>query len=295
MSAENVNLAYIKHKVTDIIKISDIIAMQYFEFDKKFDFEVGTHSFWEFVYVDSGEIIATVDDKKFTLKSDEAIFFSPYESHKVQANGNDVANVFIMNFGTNSKPMHAFKNRVIKLPEKLKKYIAKILSEGEKTFEMPFNDPYLVHMKLKDDPPFGGMQMIKTYMEQLIIHLLRHEEATDVKGFSDNDSAEELALLAAQLIKENIYGRISVEEICEKLHYSKAYISKIFKRNYGCTLTEFYAKMKIKEAKKLIREGKYNFTMISDMLSFSNVQYFTRVFKRVANMTPGEYEKSVQS
>ena len=37
MAAENVNLAYIKHKVTDIIKISDIIAMQYFEFDKKFD------------------------------------------------------------------------------------------------------------------------------------------------------------------------------------------------------------------------------------------------------------------
>ena len=294
MSADSVNLAYIKHRVTDSIKISDIVAMQYFEFDKKFDFEVGTHSFWEFVYVDSGEIIATVDDKKFRLKSDEAIFFSPYEAHKVQANGNDVANVFIMNFGTNSKPMNALKNRVIKLPEKLKKYIAKILSEGEKTFEMPFNDPYLVHMKLKDDPPFGGMQMIKTYTEQFIIHLLRHEEATDSRGFSENDSAEELALLAAQLIKENIYGRISVEEICEKLHYSKAYISKIFKRNYGCTLTEFYAKMKIKEAKKLIREGKYNFTMISDMLCFSNVQYFTRVFRRVSNMTPGEYEKSVQ-
>ena len=294
MSADSVNLAYIKHRVTDSIKISDIVAMQYFEFDKKFDFEVDTHSFWEFVYVDSGEIIATVDDKKFRLKSDEAIFFSPYEAHKVQANGNDVANVFIMNFGTNSKPMNALKNRVIKLPEKLKKYIAKILSEGEKTFEMPFNDPYLVHMKLKDDPPFGGMQMIKTYTEQFIIHLLRHEEATDSRGFSENDSAEELALLAAQLIKENIYGRISVEEICEKLHYSKAYISKIFKRNYGCTLTEFYAKMKIKEAKKLIREGKYNFTMISDMLCFSNVQYFTRVFRRVSNMTPGEYEKSVQ-
>lgn len=295
MAEEHVKLAYIKHKATNVITVTDIIAMQYFEFDKKFDFGAGTHSFWEFVYVDSGELIAETDGRKYTLKHDEAIFFSPYELHKVQANGNDIANVFIMNFGASSRYMNAFKGRVIKLPEKLKKYITMILSEGEKNFEIPFNDPYLVHMKMKENPPFGGLQMIKTHLEQLLIHLLRHEDAADMIQPPENDGADELARKAAELVKESIYGKINVAEICEALHYSKAYISKIFKRNYGCTLMEYCAKAKIKEAKKLIREGKYSFTMISDMLCFSNVQYFTRVFKRVANMTPGEYARSVQS
>jgi len=51
---------------------------------------------------------------------------------------------------------------------------------------------------------------------------------------------------------------------------------------------------KIQEAEKLISEKKYNFTQISDMLSFDNSHYFSRVFKRISGMTPTEYKNSVK-
>ncbi len=48
-------------------------------------------------------------------------------------------------------------------------------------------------------------------------------------------------------------------------------------------------------AKQMIREQSYNFTEIADRLSFNTSQYFTTVFRRIAGMTPSEYEDSVKS
>ena len=95
------------------------------------------------------------------------------------------------------------------------------------------------------------------------------------------------------MIDEKLYSRISVEEICKTLKYSRSYLSKIFKSASGYTILEYILTQKVREAKKLIRKGSYNFTQISDMLAFDNPHYFSRVFKRITNMTPSEYKNSV--
>ena len=77
------------------------------------------------------------------------------------------------------------------------------------------------------------------------------------------------------------------------MSYSRAYLSKIFRQTTDYTILEYILMLKIREAKKLIREGNYNFTQISDKLAFENPHYFSRVFKRITNMTPGDYKKSV--
>jgi len=51
--------------------------------------------------------------------------------------------------------------------------------------------------------------------------------------------------------------------------------------------------LKIKEAKRLIREGQYNMTQIADLLHFENPQYFSKCFKASTNLTPSEYKASI--
>ena len=80
-----------------------------------------------------------------------------------------------------------------------------------------------------------------------------------------------------------------------ELNYSRTYLSKIFKLHSGHTISEYITMLKIQEAKKLIRQERYTFTEISDMLSFDNPHYFSTVFKRKTNMTPSEYKNSVQT
>ena len=56
---------------------------------------------------------------------------------------------------------------------------------------------------------------------------------------------------------------------------------------------KYCSERKMKEAKKLIREGTYNFAQISNLLHFDTPQYFSKCFKKYTNMTPSEYMKSI--
>ena len=58
---------------------------------------------------------------------------------------------------------------------------------------------------------------------------------------------------------------------------------------------QYFQKMKIDRAKEMIREKKYNFSEISERLSFSSIHYFSRRFKAITGMTPSEYAASVRS
>ena len=63
----------------------------------------------------------------------------------------------------------------------------------------------------------------------------------------------------------------------------------------GEGVIKYFIKLKIKEAKKLIKEGRYNMSEISDMLAFDTPQYFSKCFKNVTRMTPSEYKSSIVS
>ena len=53
-------------------------------------------------------------------------------------------------------------------------------------------------------------------------------------------------------------------------------------------LMHFYNGMKIREARKLIREGRYNMTQIAEMLQFENPQYFSKCFRRAFGYSPSK-------
>jgi len=106
--------------------------------------------------------------------------------------------------------------------------------------------------------------------------------------------ADRLTEDITQLLGSNIYGKISVSDICRKLNFSRTYISARFKQTLGMTINEYMTKLKIEEAKTLIREEKHSISQISEMLCYDNPHYFSRVFKKVTNMSPREYKESVK-
>lgn len=287
---------YIKHKLSNDINITKIVTLHYFEFDKNFHFPGEIHDFWEMVYIDSGEVIINADKNSYLLKRGEIIFHKPNEFHAISSNQKTPSNVFVISFATVSKSMVYFRNKKMTLPESLRPYIKALIREGRETFDLPFNNPGLRELKLKENAPFGGQQMIRTTLEQLLILLVRAQEQHSKTPhiFPDKESMDNhLVSAVLDLLNQHVYGTITVDEICNRLNYSKVYISKIFNKNCNCTIIEYYTALKINEAKRLIRENNYSFTKISDMLCFNNPHYFSRVFKKKTNMTPREYLHSV--
>ena len=287
---------YVKHQIVNLFPISKIVTIHYFEFDKDFVSSGESHDFWEFVYVDKGEAIVTAGRQELTLKQGEGYFHKPNEFHRLSANSVTAPNIFIVSFVCNAKSMVFFKNKKIKMQQKWKPYITAIIEEGRKTFDLPFNDPNLKGLSLRENAVIGGQQMVRTYLEQFLISVLRSETAeAETKIFPTRETMENhLVSEILNIIEGAVYTHLSVTDICEKLSYSKAYLSKIFKAYCGYSMSEYLVLLKIEKAKQLIREKQLNFTQISDRLAFSNPLYFSRVFKRVTGMSPREYLNSVK-
>jgi len=288
-------LNYIKHKIANLLSINKIVSIHYYELDKDFRYDGESHNFWEMVYVDSGAVEIKANDRLVYLKQGEVIFHKPNEFHTLCASEKNASNVFIISFVCSSDAMKFFKEKKMSIPSKLKKYISLIIEEYNETFlPMKADD---IQLTIKENPLIGSQQMIRTYLEQLLIMLIRHEQdVRSLRVFPSKDSMENhLVSQIIHIIEENIKEKITIPQICEKLSYSRAYLSKIFKQTTDYTILEYILMLKIKEAKKLIREGNLNFTQISDRLSFENPHYFSRVFKRIANMTPGEYKNSART
>lgn len=87
------------------------------------------------------------------------------------------------------------------------------------------------------------------------------------------------------------FGEIfSVDDIADAYGYSKDYFGKIFKKNFGITFHEVYSRIKIAYAINLLRTGNYKAYEISDILGYSSVDYFTKVFKEITGETPSRYK-----
>ncbi len=89
---------------------------------------------------------------------------------------------------------------------------------------------------------------------------------------------------------EHRYDKVTLETISKRLHFSKSYVTHLFKRETGLTLTEFIHQQKIKEAQFLLDTTSLTLADISDKLAFSSQQQFHLIFKDVTGMTPKQYK-----
>ncbi len=286
---------YLRTKPSSFMNIPEIVMIHYYEFDSSFVFSGEKHNFWEMVYVDSGAVEITRDNEAVVLHQGEIIFHEPNEFHTLKSY-KSAPNVFVISFVCKSSAMSIFKKFRATLGKDLKPFIASIISEAEATYAIPKNDTKLIKLKIRDNAPIGGEQLIKTYLEQFLIILAREiSDKNKISVFPSKESLEtHLATDIKSYIKSNITKRLKVEDICHNFGYSKTYLSQLFKAQCSIPLMEYYNRQKIEYAKRLIREKHHTISQISDILSFDNPQYFSRVFKRITGLSPSEFANSLE-
>ncbi len=282
---------YVKTRPKTVINIPRIVTIHYYEFGRNFMFEGESHNFWEMVYVDKGCVQIQRDMETLTLRQGELLFHEPNEFHSIRSLESS-PNIFVISFDCTSPAMAHFVRYRALLDKTLKTYLSSIIKEAENTYIIPKNDPDLKKLKLKTSALLGGEQLIKTYLEQFLIFLLRSITATtSAPSFPKKEAdTDPLVQEIRQYLSNRIGENFRVEMLCHKFGYSRSYLSRHFQSKTGQTLASYAMSLKVDEAKRLIRETDLNFAEISTRLSFENPQYFSRVFKKKTGMTPTEFK-----
>lgn len=279
-----------------LFNVEKLITIFYMELSKNFCYEGESHDFWEMVYIDKGEMICTADKNEFILKSGEMTFHKPNEFHNLSGNNSTAPNVSIITFECKSKAMKHFEGKIFKLSAEEKNLLSSLFEEGLSCFKLEDEtNPLLQKIKKLPTAPFGSSQMTKNLLEIFLIKLCRNTDVVTKKmrrsylidGVNVPYDVKEII----DILKDNIYGKITVSDVTKAVGKSESTVKKLFADYHG--IIKYYNFLKIKEAKRLIREERYNISQISDLLCFDTPQYFSKCFKGITKMTPSEYKRSI--
>lgn len=127
-----------------------------------------------------------------------------------------------------------------------------------------------------------------------ILNLQYHmvlEYTQKVAGIRHGSQQGKLAADVANYIQHHLSEAITAENIAKELYISRPYLSRKFIEETGESLTDFVLKEKTEEAKRLLRYSDKSLTAIGSYLGFSSQSHFSRVFKKYAGITPGEYRE----
>lgn len=281
---------YFNHQVNKAIVIQNLITIESLNITKEFTYPEEKHSFYEFVYVDDGDICCCLDNQDIALTQGDFLLIPPQKRHFYYNQGSESAALFIVCFRCNAEILSILEEK-ISLTKDLRKLLADIVQESKNAFEFPFN------RKLKPlaSPLYASQQLVENNIEKLLICLVRNEtQQNESIKFVMNSVEKECNLIddVLALLNANLYSRITLEEISRQTYYSKAFLNRIFNKHVGKSIMQYYNNLKIKEAKKLLRKDQSP-SSIAAQLCFESATYFTKVFKKHVGMTPSAYRKSV--
>lgn len=284
-----------KHKISNFLNVQKIVTIHYQEPDKGYVSKEEKHDFWELIYADKNGLYIVTDEYTTHLKQGEIVFLKPNLPHRVECRDEET-NIFIISFECRSESMSFFNDKQYLVPDKYRYLLQNVMSEATETFQIPDFDPDLSKLELKDNPNLGGEQVLKNQLELLLIYLLRQESNQSYQSeffISQITSSSELQDEIVYFLSSKLYDTFTLDDLCAKLHYGKTRLCSFFKQKTGMSIYKTYLKLKVDEAKKLIRRG-YSFTEIANKLYFDSVPHLSMVFKRYTGMTPGEYKASIK-
>ena len=94
-------------------------------------------------------------------------------------------------------------------------------------------------------------------------------------------------------IEENYACDLSMDDLTEKFHVSRTYISRLLKKYAGKSFLEYLTDVRFRQVEKLIACNKYKQYEIAEMVGYKDFGYYIKVFKKRYGITPNEFRKHI--
>lgn len=136
-------------------------------------------------------------------------------------------------------------------------------------------------------------ELLGCIFREIMIYVIRSFSKINPEKHSSNvTEAEILCYKLMNYIDTHIYSLKSLKELSDFTDYSYGYLSAVFKRTTGNSLSEYYRERKLEAARLLITENRLKSTEIAEMLGYSSVYAFSKAFRGRFYMSPREYRKN---
>lgn len=123
-----------------------------------------------------------------------------------------------------------------------------------------------------------------------LVQILRKNSVSQVKNFlTQNESAT--LTNAEKFIQAHIGENLTVDDIANAVHLSRSHFSRLFKARFNVTPHEYIVRLRLRNAEILLQTSDYSITKIVELLNFTDIYSFSKLFKKYYHCSPTVFRK----
>jgi AraC-like DNA-binding protein len=133
---------------------------------------------------------------------------------------------------------------------------------------------------------------MKIYEQLTRLLTLLMEESWHPENMPENTAGKKKSLQEIKAYLETNYAeKITLDDLASKFYINKYYLTRIFKEQYGSTITGYILELRITKAKQLLRFSEMPIDEVAGAVGISDANYFARIFRKIEGTTPHNYRK----
>lgn len=146
---------------------------------------------------------------------------------------------------------------------------------------------------------FSSPEMMDMHTVTRSYHHLRTWAVRVVKAVVDTTGSklkDVSAVIAKiqQYIESNLNEELNREDLAALVYLNPAYVSRLFKKETGVSLSEYIQSVRMEQAKQLLAESNDKISSVAEAVGYSHFSHFAKLFKKITGITPQEYRKRFQ-
>jgi AraC family transcriptional regulator len=142
----------------------------------------------------------------------------------------------------------------------------------------------------------GGEIVIAAFVEQIMVHLLRHHSnmrRSDHLELSRVGLVDRRIRRAVELMHARLEEDLSLKEIAAASYLSPFHFARLFKKVTGATPHAYLAGLRTAHAERLLAETDLSITQISSRVGYSSPSHFTKAFRQATGLSPRAFRKAL--
>jgi len=252
------------------------------------------HYYFEGIYIRKGEAVHILDGKRIKISEGDFFIIDYGVSHKFEVEKGKTIEVVNIIFkpemlDVSLKECHTFK-------ELCKNYFIRlnVLSTVGNYYWCKDQDEKLKNIITKmifefRDNSIGKIELLRSMLVELIINAVRLSE--------NNKQYSPYNYITAKIIseiEERFMENITISKLAKENNYSVAFLSKTFKNDMGMGFKRYLDNVRLKQSEILLVRTNKKITEIADLVGFSDVNRFYKLFKETYNNTPKQHRLKIK-
>lgn len=110
-------------------------------------------------------------------------------------------------------------------------------------------------------------------------------------SFGENRIHQRVVAKAIEYMQSNYAEAISLHDVAKRVNMSKNYFSEVFKKVTGQNFVDYLIQLRLNRSKDLLQDPAFKVYEVADMSGFSDVKYFSKLFKKFMQISPTDYRE----